>query len=133
MSIPASSFPAPLTDATDALSGSASHDAPRARTLGRPAQQQHQAAAAAAVQLTKHDASLDGIATGGHACVVSIELEHDQAAWLAAVGIREGERLTVLRRAAFGGPMHVRTRAGGEFAIARSLARAILVRVAAKP
>jgi ferrous iron transport protein A len=126
MSIPASPFPAPLADDADASSSrlASSHHAPRARALGR---------AAIAQEAVTHEASLDAIPTGGHARVVSIVLDRDQAAWLSAVGIREGERLTVLRRAAFGGPMHVRTRAGGEFAIARSLARAILVRRADEP
>ncbi len=111
MSLPASTFPATLADETDR----SPLDEARARTLGRAAE-------------AGGETSLDGITTGGNARVVSLVLETDQAAWLSAVGIREGERLTVLRRAAFGGPMHVRTRAGGEFAIARSLARAILVR-----
>jgi len=57
--------------------------------------------------------------------VVAIALEAELAAWVRAVGISEGEQVVVLRRAAFGGPLHVRTRAGGEFALHRSLARAI--------
>jgi ferrous iron transport protein A len=84
----------------------------RARVIGRSA----------------HEGSLDSLELGQEGRVVSIVLDRDLAAWVAAVGIREGERLTVLRRAAFGGPIHVRTVAGGEFALARSLARAILVR-----
>jgi ferrous iron transport protein A len=68
---------------------------------------------------------LASIAPGDSAVIASLELEPDMAAWLSAVGIGRGERVTVLRRAAFGGPIHVRTAAGGEFAIARSLARAI--------
>jgi Fe2+ transport system protein FeoA len=115
MSTSASSFPAPLIDETDG---------PRARALGR---------AGEASRGGSPETSLDAIVTGGHARVVSVVLDADQAAWLAAVGIREGEHLTVLRRASFGGPMHVRSRAGGEFAIARSLARAILVRRADAP
>jgi ferrous iron transport protein A len=59
--------------------------------------------------------------------VVSLAIEADLRAWLAAVGIEEGERLTLLRRAAFGGPLHVRTRAGGEFALNVALARSIEV------
>jgi ferrous iron transport protein A len=61
--------------------------------------------------------------------VVSLAIEADLRAWLAAVGIEEGERLTLLRRAAFGGPLHVRTRAGGEFALNVALARSIEVGV----
>jgi ferrous iron transport protein A len=111
MSTSASSFPTPLIETPDPGGG------PRARTLGR----EREASGT-------REISLDAIATGGHATIEAVVLDADQAAWLSAVGIREGERLTVLRRASFGGPMHVRTRAGGEFAIARSLARAILVR-----
>lgn len=65
------------------------------------------------------------VAVGLLVCVVSLELEADLAEWLRAVGIGEGERLTVLRRAAFGGPVHVRTSSGGEFALNSSLARCI--------
>jgi ferrous iron transport protein A len=67
------------------------------------------------------------VATGATVCVVGLSLEGDLSAWLAAVGIEIGERLTVLRRAAFGGPLHVRTRSGGEFALNVALARSIAV------
>jgi Fe2+ transport system protein FeoA len=60
--------------------------------------------------------------------VAKLELEPDMCTWLSAVGIGLGEMLTVLRRAAFGGPLHVRTSAGGEFALNLSLARSILIR-----
>jgi ferrous iron transport protein A len=72
--------------------------------------------------------SLAGVAPGATVHVTAVVLEADLAAWVKAVGIREGERLVVLRRAAFGGPIHVRTACGGEFALARSVARAVLVR-----
>jgi ferrous iron transport protein A len=52
-------------------------------------------------------------------------------AWLAAVGLAIGDEVIVLRRAPFGGPLHVRTRAGGEFAIDRALAARIEVEPAA--
>jgi ferrous iron transport protein A len=71
--------------------------------------------------------SLDGASPGETVQVTAVVLEVDLAAWVKAVGIREGERLVVLRRAAFGGPIHVRTGCGGEFAIARSVARSVLV------
>ena len=67
-------------------------------------------------------------AFGTEVRVVALALEEDLAAWLRAVGIGEGEKLVVLRRAAFGGPIHVRTASGGEFALNRSLARSILIR-----
>jgi Fe2+ transport system protein FeoA len=83
---------------------------PRARALGRDA------------------SSLSSVIPGESVRVVAVTLDADLAAWLAAVGIASGDVVTVLRRAVFGGPIHVRTSAGGEFALARSLARAITIR-----
>ncbi len=54
--------------------------------------------------------------------IVSIDLDPDLAAWIHAVGISPGEELEVLRRGALGGPLHVRTSSGGEFAVAREIA-----------
>ena len=68
-------------------------------------------------------------AVGCLCCVESVELEQEAKGWLEAVGIHEGEALTVLRRAPFGGPIHVRTASGGEFAVAVELAACIRVRV----
>lgn len=62
------------------------------------------------------------------ATVTSIALPDEEAAWVRAVGIFEGEAVSVLRAALFGGPLHVRTASGGEFAIDRRLALAIVVR-----
>ena len=39
----------------------------------------------------------------------------------------DGEEVTVLRRAVFGGPLHLRAASGGEFAVARELAEKITV------
>jgi Fe2+ transport system protein FeoA len=80
-------------------------------------------------QASPDDACLATLAVGSSARVLSLVLEDDMAAWLRAVGVAEGERLTVLRRAAFGGPIHVRTASGGEFALNRALARSIVTRV----
>jgi ferrous iron transport protein A len=71
--------------------------------------------------------ALDAIKDGAHAQIVALDLEVDFAEWLRAVGIHEGERVTVLRRALLGGPIHVRTGSGGEFALNRSLAQSIRV------
>src|SRR5271170_3397437 len=57
--------------------------------------------------------TLDEVSVGVSARVGAIELDADVSAWLAAVGIAAGESVVVLRRAAFGGPIHVRTGAGG--------------------
>lgn len=54
--------------------------------------------------------------------ITSVDLDGEAAAWLGAVGLHEGEELVVLRRAALGGPLHVRTGGGGEFAVAREVA-----------
>ena len=59
--------------------------------------------------------------------IVRVDLEGEAAAWIGAVGLHEGEELVVLRRAALGGPLHVRTSSGGEFAVAREVARQIAV------
>src|SRR5437764_1491157 len=59
--------------------------------------------------------------------IASLALEGDVAAWIAAVGLHEGEEIVVLRRAIFGGPIHVRTGSGGEFAVARELAAKIAI------
>ena len=56
-----------------------------------------------------------------------LALPADEAAWLSAVGVAEGEVLIVLRRAPFGGPLHVASSLGGELAIGLSLAENILV------
>jgi Fe2+ transport system protein FeoA len=71
---------------------------------------------------------LSGVPLGGSAVVSELVLEADIAAWLRAVGISEGERVTVLRCAAFGGPIHVRTSSGGEFALHRSLAASVMTK-----
>lgn len=71
---------------------------------------------------------LDTIARGVPVAIVAFALEPEVVRWLEAVGISLGEELVVLRRAAFGGPIHVRTSAGGEFALALSLAGSIEVR-----
>jgi ferrous iron transport protein A len=61
--------------------------------------------------------------------ITSVALEGEAAAWLSAVGLHEGVELTVLRRAALGGPLHVRCSSGGEFAVARDVAAQISVDV----
>ncbi|HTN82624.1 MAG TPA: FeoA family protein [Sorangium sp.] len=70
---------------------------------------------------------LAALRAGDPALVVEVSLDADLAGWLEAMGIGPGQTLTVLRRAAFGGPIHVRAGSGGEFAIDAALARSILV------
>ena len=71
--------------------------------------------------------TLDLLPPSASARVSAIQLGAAEAAWVRAVGIYEGETVAVLRRAAFGGPLHVRTGCGGEFALDRKLAAAIEV------
>lgn len=59
--------------------------------------------------------------------VHAVSLEPREIEWLRAIGIFEGQEVTVLRRAPLGGPLHVRTGSGGEFALCRSLALSIHV------
>lgn len=61
------------------------------------------------------------------AVVREVHLLPELAEWLSAVGLEPGVRVRVLRRAAFGGPLHVRTGDDGEFAVAASLAESITV------
>jgi ferrous iron transport protein A len=59
--------------------------------------------------------------------IANLDVEAAVARRLRAVGIFEDEAIVVLRRAPFGGPIHVRTSSGGEFALDRRLAVAIEV------
>lgn len=70
---------------------------------------------------------LSSLRIGASGTVVALDLETELAAWLRAVGIGEGDRVDVLRAGAFGGPLHVRNAAGGEFALNRQLAKSIRV------
>ena len=65
--------------------------------------------------------------------ITRVDLDGEAAAWIGAVGLHDGEELVVLRRAALGGPLHVRTSSGGEFAVACEVARLIAVDVAEAP
>ncbi len=71
--------------------------------------------------------SLADTPTGGRVRITRVDVEGEGAAWLGAVGLDEGEEILVLRRAAFGGPLHVRTGSGGEFAVGRDVALQIVV------
>lgn len=72
-------------------------------------------------------APLSALRDGEESRVERVALSHDAAAYLRAVGIEEGVRIKVLRRAPFGGPLHVRTSSGAELAIDRELAGRIEV------
>lgn len=72
--------------------------------------------------------TLADAAIGRRLRILELEVERDAKGWLDAVGLHQGEEIVVLRRAVLGGPLHVRTSAGGEFAVARELAAHIVVR-----
>lgn len=72
--------------------------------------------------------TLADAAVGRRVRIEEVSLEREAKEWLDAVGLHDGEEVVVLRHAAFGGPLHVRTSAGGEFAVARELASMIKVR-----
>lgn len=79
------------------------------------------------------DTRLASVRPGQRVRIVRIAQDDDLAAWLRAVGMHEGAEVTVLRRAPFGGPIHLRSSDGGEFALHRDLARCIVVASAARP
>ena len=105
------SFPIPAPSSCAPSSAAPSAGAPRGATGG------------------SREIPLASIPLGAHARVVRLDLDDELRDWLAAVGIGVGERVVVLRRAVFGGPLHLRTSTGGEFALNRGLARMILISV----
>jgi ferrous iron transport protein A len=58
-----------------------------------------------------------------------LRLDDAEAAHVRAIGVFEDEVVMVLRRAPFGGPVHVRTSSGGEFALCARIAEKIDVKV----
>lgn len=51
---------------------------------------------------------LQQVATGESATIVRLDVDHELQNRLVALGMRVGKAVKVIRRAAFGGPMHVR-------------------------
>ena len=78
-------------------------------------------------------ATLASAAIGSRVRIVATRLDPDVAAWIAAVGLQEGDEVTVLRRAVFGGPLHVRTASGGEFAVAKEIAAQLEIEPMRRP
>lgn len=56
------------------------------------------------------------------AAIKTLKLAEREAAWLRAIGLGEGTTVTLLRRAPWGGPLHVRVSGGAELAVDRELA-----------
>lgn len=71
--------------------------------------------------------SLASLRAGESGRVSRIAVEPEVTRWLGALGIASGTGLTVLRRGSWGGPLHVRSEAGADFALARSLAEDVLL------
>jgi ferrous iron transport protein A len=57
--------------------------------------------------------------------IVRILADASTTHYLRCFGLREGETAAVLRRALFGGPLHLERGCGGEFALAYALAALI--------
>ncbi len=55
----------------------------------------------------------------------AMDVDDGVRASLDAMGLAIGDVAVVLRRAAFGGPLHVRTSCGAEFAVCRTVASSI--------
>lgn len=72
-------------------------------------------------------APLDTLSDGSEGTIVSLDLTGELLPHLESMGISPGRGLRVLRRAAFGGPLHVRLDTGAEFALDRAVARGVMV------
>ena len=72
--------------------------------------------------------SLLDLPIGQEATIERLDLDDTDRAMLCAMGLSEGEVISVLRAAIFGGPLHVHV-AGTGFAIAREVARSVHVRL----
>ncbi len=74
-----------------------------------------------------------GAATLAHAelstdvSIRALRGDSHELSYLRALGLFEGQLIRVLRRAPFGGPLHVRVASGGEFAVDLALAAHIEV------
>jgi ferrous iron transport protein A len=77
--------------------------------------------------------TLATVPIGLPALVQHIDLDDAARMWLAAVGIDNGETLTVLRRAPFRGPLHVRLASGAEFALGFQMTEAVAVTLPGNP
>ncbi|MEW5738175.1 MAG: FeoA family protein [Myxococcota bacterium] len=71
--------------------------------------------------------SLAALSPGKSATIRALSVSAREAAWLRAVGLEEGVEVTVLRRAPFRGPLHVRTAGGAELAVDWALAGQVLL------
>lgn len=70
---------------------------------------------------------LDALAIGVPGVVTGLDVEPEELALLRAMGIAEGQPIRILRVGLGGDPLHVRLGSGGEFALARPLAKAVRI------
>lgn len=77
--------------------------------------------------------SLDLLSPQRSAAVTALRMSEREAAWLRAIGLGEGEVVTMLRLAPLGGLLHVRVSGGAELAVDRQLARQIVLGPAQEP
>ena len=82
--------------------------------------------------MTRH-ALLRDLPVGDGGRVTGIALPPAEAHWLRAVGLFEGMHVLLLRRAPLGGPLHLRTGSGAEFAVDRGLAGAVSIDLSSAP
>jgi ferrous iron transport protein A len=71
--------------------------------------------------------ALDALPVGGQGVVAGLDVPGEEASLLRAMGIAEGQTVSLLRVGLGGDPLHVRLGSGGEFALARPLARAVRI------
>lgn len=76
--------------------------------------------------------TLDQLPDGALGTIVSMDLPSEALRYIASMGIAPGRELRVLRRAVWGGPLHVRLDTGAEFALDREIARSVTVARAAE-
>lgn len=72
--------------------------------------------------------TLAALATGIAREIAALALSAEDAAVLDGLGLSPGRRVTVLRRAAFDGPLHVRVDTGVELALDPALAAGVTLR-----
>lgn len=71
--------------------------------------------------------ALDSLPVGANGVVSWLDVPVEEASLLRAMGIAEGQSVRLLRVGLGGDPLHVRLGSGGEFALARPLARSVRI------
>ena len=71
--------------------------------------------------------TLADVVPGASAVVASLDLAPEERDEVEAVGLSPGSTVTVLRRAPFGGPLHVRVDTGAELALGAAIAARVML------